>query len=452
MKKILLLVVVTLLLTAGMAAAADDTSWLTIGGDYRFKYDMLKGTALNTTAFILGVPTPVAGSTVKDNSLFTNRFGLNIKADPMEDVVVKARLVMYKVWGSQDSTSPYFGGSGPFGTGGYFADRVSQMDGTSTHVPQDNTLRVDYAYATVNNIFEQPLWFSIGRRPSTGGIPGNLRENLEKIGTAGIPNILVDYAFDGATLGYAPDIAALPGFYGKLCYGRGFSRGFDPLADGTSNTIKNTEFYGVNVVPYDTDKLHVELQYNVGLHIFDNPNTPSTDLGDMHWVGGVVTGKVGDLNVFVSGAESKTEPNDNLSLGTFGLEWDVFGHPKENHTGNAIYVGGRYDMGTTKVGAEYNRGSKYWITMAPAADDVWTGKLGTRGSVYEVYLIQELNKKPISKKGKAFIRLGYQYYKFNYTYSNNWVGAPDNIGTANPQLFTQIKDAKDLYATFEVQF
>ena len=44
MKKVLLVVLSLLLLTAGMAAAADDASWLTIGGDYRFRYDMLKGT------------------------------------------------------------------------------------------------------------------------------------------------------------------------------------------------------------------------------------------------------------------------------------------------------------------------------------------------------------------------------------------------------------------------
>ncbi len=49
---------------------------------------------------------------------------------------------------------------------------------------------------------------------------------------------------------------------------------------------------------------------------------------------------------------------------------------------------------------------------------------GAPGSVSEVYLIQELNRKFISRKGKAFIRLGYQYYKFDYTGSNNWVGAP----------------------------
>jgi len=46
---------------------------------------------------------------------------------------------------------------------------------------------------------------------------------------------------------------------------------------------------------------------------------------------------------------------------------------------------------------------------------MWTAKLGARGNVYEAYAIQELNKIPISKRGKAFFRLGYQYYDFQYT-------------------------------------
>ncbi len=448
MKKILLLVVVALLLTAGMAAAADETSWLTIGGDYRFRFDSLKGTVGNFNQFVpppIGpLVVPTTGYTVRDNSFMTNRFGINIKADPMEDVVVKARLVMYKVWGHETST--------PF-MGNFFADRFGGTnDGTSTHAPEDNTLRVDYAYATVNNIFDAPLWFSIGRRPSTGGIPSNLRANQEKIGTAGIPALLVDYAFDGATIGFAPDIAALPGFYGKLCYGRGFSEGFDHVGNA-KDSRKNVEFYGLNVVPFDTDKLHVEVQYDLGKNIFDAPSDGgvTTNLGNIHWLGGVVTAKVANLNVFASAAASKTDPNGNTNPFGAGLEWDSL-HAKESHMGNAIYIGGRYDMGRTKVGAEYNRGSKYWISMVPASDDVWTGKLGTRGSVYEVYVIQELNRKPISKKGKAFVKLGYQYYKFDYTSSNNWVGSPDDIGTANPQFLAPVKDAQDLYATFEVQF
>jgi hypothetical protein len=124
-----------------------------------------------------------------------------------------------------------------------------------------------------------------------------------------------------------------------------------------------------------------------------------------------------------------------------------------------VYLGGRYDIVSTgtKIGAEYNQGSQYWVGMVPAGDDVWTSKLGTRGKVYEIYVIQELKNKALTKKGLAFFKLGYQSYKFDYTGSNNWVGAPKKISelasnTGNAQMLAPIEKATDLYLTFEVRF
>ena len=81
--------------------------------------------------------------------------------------------------------------------------------------------------------------------------------------------------------------------------------------------------------------------------------------------------------------------------------------PKDQ-TGWAAYAGIRYDLPSkTKIGFEFNHGSKYWITFAPSADDMWTSKVGTRGNVYEPYIIQELNLKPISNYfAKAFCQDG----------------------------------------------
>ncbi|HEX9021907.1 MAG TPA: DUF3373 family protein, partial [Nitrospirota bacterium] len=337
-----------------------------------------------------------------------------------------------------------------------FADRSMLMDGTSGHVPQDNTLRVDYAYATVSNVFGAPVWFSIGRRPSTSGIPGNIRENAEKIGTAGIPNLLVDYAFDGFSLGYAPDIEALPGSYVKLCGGRGYSNGFTTNGSASTslnNSLDNTDFLGLNAAIMDTDKIHAEVQYQKGMNIFDRPETPTANLGNIDWAGGVVMGKVNTLNLFLSAATSMTDPKGTGFMGAKMLDG-------EKRTGYAVYVGGRYDIPSTKtkVGLEYNHGSKYWVGFVPAGDDIWTSKLGARGDVVEVYLIQELNRAAISKNGKAFIRLGYQYYKFQYTGSNNWEGAPvkiSDLSTTNPmtqQFLPPVENAQDLYLTFDVQF
>jgi hypothetical protein len=461
MKKSILAVLSLLLLTAVSVPAAEDGG-LEIGLEYRFRIDSLSGSVhdysqvdIDTTGMPTGTYTAVPGYDVKNDTVMMNRFGMNLKANPVEDVTMKARLLMYKIAGHQTS-NPVMGQ--------FFADRFGATnDGTVGHVPQDSVLRVDYAYATVSNIFDAPVWFSVGRRPSTGGIPSNFRQNTDKMGTAGIPSLMVNYAFDGMTLGYAPDIAALPGAYAKLCYGRGFDSGYQVDAPGAP-TLRDTDFVGVNVAAYDSEMLHVELQWQKGTNIFDAPSDAgvSTNLGDISWVGAVVTGKVNNLNLFITAATSKTDPNNNLTgpggAPMAGLMYNA--GDKQSHTGNAVYLGGRYDIASTgtKIGAEYNRGSKNWISMVPAEDDLWTGKLGTRGDVIELYIIQSLNRKAVAKKGEAFVRLGYQLYNFEYTGSNNWVGAPAKISdlttspASGPQMLAPVEKAQDIYLTFDVKF
>ena len=452
------------------------SDWLTIGGDYRFRVDSLKGKVPDYYGFAnivawqlggsVGPPPLTQGETVKNDTLYTNRFGLDLKAKATQNVTFTARLLMYKAFGNSDTAAT---------SGTFFADRLGVFDGTQGHVPGSADLLVDQAFVTWSNILDAPVWFSVGRRPSTGGIPSHLRQNNEKPGNGGIPALLVDYAFDGMTLGWAPDIEALPGAYAKLCYGRGFENGFTSPTS-SNNNLKDTDFIGISVVPYDTDRLYLDLQYNRGMNIFDfpvmetstlGPLSPRTELGDIDWYGLTALSTLknvgpGTLNLFGSAAMDKTHPNGNTvvfgGINT-GAGLMFTGNP-ESTTGYAFYVGGRYDyMKTrTKIGAEYNYGSKDWISFVPAGDDIWTSKLGTRGNVYEVYLIQELNAKPISSYfAKTFFRFGYQYYDFQYTGSNNWVGAPVKISDLsaspqNAQLLTPMKNAQDLYATMEVKF
>ncbi|HMK55367.1 MAG TPA: DUF3373 domain-containing protein [Dissulfurispiraceae bacterium] len=467
---------------ADEAKEAAGPSWLEIGGDFRTRYDYLTGKTHDAVVLDTFSPTfgsPSVAQTQKNTSLLTNRLGLNIKARATEDIQVKARLLMYKVWGHETS-QPVTGPNNAF-----FADKQSVFDGNVTHTPSDNALRVDAAYATWSNIAGQPIWFSIGRRPSTGGIPTNIRMNTEKIGTAGVPGLLIDYAFDGGTIGVAPDIAVLPGAYAKFCYGKGFDSGFR----NSANSMKDVNFAGINVVPYDTDNLHLEFQVSRAFDIFAFPESgsvtfatpfnpltgsssitfPNSNLGNITQYGTVVMGKIdnlgpGDLNLFLSAAASHTSPNGNTFGNTpfnYGLMWDA-STGQHSRSGYGAYLGARYDIKSTgtKLGLEYNHGSKYWITFTPASDDMWTSKLGTRGNVYEAYVIQELNKKPIAKRGKAFFRLGYQYYDFQYTGSNNWVGAPQKIADLSsvqgpstvPQFFPVLKHAQDVYLTFDVMF
>lgn len=399
----------------------------------------------------------------KNETLYTNKFGLDLTAKATQNITVHAKLDMYKAFGSQsDSTT----------MNGYFADRVGVFDGTLSHVPSDSLLNVDRAFATWSNILDQPLWFSVGRRPSTNGAPSNLRLNNERPGNGGTPALLVDYAFDGLTLGYAPDIEMLPGAYAKVCYGRGFDSGIKT----PTNSIKDTDMLGIAVIPVDTDPLRVWLQWNRGFNIFDFPvmnntifgNTaPATNLGSIDWygMGAMSTLKKvgpGNLNFFTDLGLSVAHPGGRVSdnAGFQGLmsgEFFAQDSNRADRTGWAVYAGVRYDLPSkTKLGFEFNHGSKNWITFAPAADDMWTSKVGTRGNVYEPYIIQELNLKPISSYlSKAFFKIGYQYYDFEYTGSNNWVGAPKKISSIQPtdmMLMTPVKSAHDIYGTFEVKF
>ncbi len=402
----------------------------------------------------------------ENSTLYTNRFGLDLHAKATQDVTLNARLLMYKTFGAQDDAAISNSGNAPF-----FADRVGVFDGTLGHVPSSSYLNVDRAYATWSNIADRDMWFSVGRRPSTNGAPSNLKLNSPRPGNGGTPSLLVDYAFDGMTLGYAPDIDGLPGAYGKVCYGRGFESGFRKTP---GNSISDTDMLGIALIPIDTDPLRVWAQWNRGYNIFDAPTmsgtyfgntTPKINLGDIEWWGAGAMGTLksvgpGNLNWFADLGLSVTHPSSNVSsqFGFQGLLTGGFFAPEAptSKKGTALALGLRYDLPSmTKLGFEYNHGSKNWITFAPAADDMWTSKVGTRGDVYDLYLIQELGKKPVSSHfSKAFFRIGYQYYDFQYTGSNNWVGAPVKMSEVNGQMMatTPLQKAYNLYATFEVKF
>lgn len=412
------------------------------------------------------INTKYAAYKPKNDTMYTNLFGLDLRAKVAQDVSLTARLAMYKTFGESGADAVTNAGYAPFS-----ADRVGVFDGTVGRVPSNSYLNVDRVYANWNNLLDEDIWFSVGRRPSTQGAPSNYRFNTEWPGRGGAPALLVDYAFDGAVLGYGFDNDAMPGGYAKLCYGRGFESGF---RWDSGNSLQDTDMIGIAFVPIDTGTKRVWLQWNRGINIFDAPkmqntyfgNTmPKANLGDIDWFGAGIMGKIknvgkGDLNYFVDLGMSITHPNQNVSsqFGFQGLLTGAFFAPEapSDKTGGAIYMGVRYDLPSkTKIGFEYNYGSKNWITFAPAAADMWTTKVGTRGNVYEAYVIQELDAKPIaSAQAKSFFRLGFQYYDFKYTGSNNWVGAPVKISDVNGQMMTMapLSKAYDLYGTVEVKF
>jgi len=112
-----------------------------------------------------------------------------------------------------------------------------------------------------------------------------------------------------------------------------------------------------------------------------------------------------------------------------------------------------------KVGAEYNYGSEYWVAFTPAADDIYMSKLATRGQVFELYTIWDIPAgEAISQFGRAFIRLGYQHYEYDYSGSGDWNMKPYDLSSASDKMSLQmmgmdpVESADQIYLTFEAYF
>ena len=439
--------------------------------------------AARQAAIIAGGGHIIDEHKLNNDTIYTTRLRLNMRAKATENVEIKARLVGYKVWGLQSAAfpeeddgvySPYFLTSRSF-------------DGTAGRQPEDSALLLDRAFMNWNNIAGLPIWFSIGRRPTTDGPPAHLRMGLDK--RMATPINYMDYPFDGFSLGYAYRNPLELGGSGRVrfCYGRGFESG--PNREGQG--MNDVDFAGLSWDIYKKGSRFINLESFGAFNIFNVPGdtvypnpieyaaandnnaadaTPDTsyygsedlyldrkNLGNIYHTSIIYMDKVADLNYFLTGGWSRTEAKGVDELGTSLL--GSWGMPAEDKDGYGVYVGTRYDMDDIglKLGAEFNWGSKNWLAFTPGHDDLYASKLYTRGKVYELYTVYDLPAgEKISKYGKAFIRLGYQHYDYDYTYSGMWLGEPVKIETLddplNAQFYAQIKEMDQVYLTIETYF
>jgi hypothetical protein len=92
-----------------------------------------------------------------------------------------------------------------------------------------------------------------------------------------------------------------------------------------------------------------------------------------------------------------------------------------------FYLGARYsipkDDGRTKIGVEFNQGSKYWFNFSNAEDDIIAPKTNTRGAAYESYLTHRISDHFTFKA---------DYIRYNYTWSGSgWhIGAPKRLDSS----------------------
>ncbi|MBU0673071.1 MAG: DUF3373 domain-containing protein [Proteobacteria bacterium] len=427
--------------------------------------------------------SPKQADTYSNDTTYTNRFRFNMRVKAMENVEFKARLGMYKVWGMQNNTVDYNYNAG--NGGGPFMLSSLAFDGSAARQPQDSVLRVDRAFMNWNNIGGMPVWFSIGRRPVTDGPPAHLRMGTgQKMAT---PVSYMDYPFDGLSLGYAYNnlfgMQDAPGRV-RLCFGRGFESG--PNTDGDG--LDDVDFGGISWDVYSKGDRFFNFQsfgafnmFNVPDNItFVNPlefskweqdNTQYNplkenmnlqldreNLGNIFHTSSVYMSKLDNLNYFVTAGWSHTDPRgvDEMGTSLLGSWW---AEPKAQD-GYSVYAGVRYDIDDLglKLGAEYNWGSQYWISFTPGHDDLYASKLATRGNVAEVYAIYDIPAgDAISRFAKAFIRLGYQHYQYDYTGSGFWLGEPLKIDDLqndplNAQFYVPVDTMDQVYLSMEAWF
>jgi hypothetical protein len=367
---------------------------------------------------------------------------------------------MYKAWGMESAWTDDSGTAWP------------QFDGNTTRTPSDNALRVDRAFVNFNNIGGAPVWFSIGRRPTTDGNPSNLRMNLSE--RSGTP-LVMDYPFDGISMGYAYSWGGDIGTGRvRVCYGRGFEDGLQ--YDG--QPMDDMDFVGLSWDILKKGDRFLYAQSFLAANIVNYPNfqDPIIDanfgalsgMGDRDNLGNILHStatymdKIAGLNYFVTGGWSRTDPNESGMLNDYAaMAMRQAGTNQESQDGYLAHVGIRYDIDPAglKLGAEWNYGTEDWIGFTPGHDDLYQSKIATRGNVYEVYGIYDLpTGEAISKYAKTFMRLGYQRYEYKYSGSNDWnmkaYDLGDNIDLAKLGMLGMdpVESADQIYLTLEATF
>lgn len=398
--------------------------------------------------------THKASQDYTNNILYTTRIRVNMRTEIAPHLSFTGRLAMFKTWGDSTGVQVFNG-----------QPTSINVDGTTVGVPNSDIVRVDRAYFDWNRIGGSGLYLSVGRRPSTGGPPVEIRDGRLRGGTP--LGHVVDYQFDGVTVGYVFGEKMKNAIW-RFCYGLGYESGFgngDQLK-APADRLKDVHFAGVNLDLYSTDNTFVQATALRAVRVTDGFNslvvmpadpvtgnqasapavlrfTPSSNIGDIDLTAAMVHRTTGPVMVFGSIAGMWSHP-ENVTTPFGGLLTDPFDTPRP-HDAWSIYTGLRYDFGKTQLGGEFNHGSEYWFNFTTSADDILLSKLSTRGNVYEVYVNQRIGN-------SAVFRISGLQYDYQYSGSGWHVGAPKKLSETPVLGFPTYNDMFTLRVAFNVRF
>ncbi len=393
------------------------------------------------------------GSKSENDALLTNRLWLGAKYKADDNSSFFGKLSYNKAFGdtadhSQSNTNP-----------GY-----ANFDWVTNENATDNTIKLKEAYWLYSNETflgtDVPWNASVGRRPSTDGLPINIRNDQK----ANSPlSHVVDVEFDGFSIRFdTQELTGLTGSWFKICGGRGLTNATPRFDMTTPNNgaysqddEKNVDvdMLGFIAVPYDDGQYSVHTNYAKAWNLIGFDGLPEfKDVGDMDFatilfktegIGNGISDYLDNTIAFASFAASKTNPNGNHGgmLGEFDSE-----------VGTSVWLGINAPCPLTpddaKIGFEWNKGSKYWRSMTYAEDTYAGSKIATRGQAWEVYRTQKLTE-------ALSFGVSYVLMQYDYTGSNSFFGAdgtPMTMVEAQNAGQNPVKEAQDVRAYMRYKF
>ncbi|MDY6853334.1 MAG: DUF3373 family protein [Thermodesulfobacteriota bacterium] len=377
-----------------------------VGGKFRTRMDYIR--YKDTTA------SGVADDTNTED-IWSNRLRLNLRADITDGLVFHGRLSCFKLWGE----SNFDGIANDF-------NRPSIPDSAGN-------LHIERAY--IDYMIRDPyLSISIGRIPTTGGPPGELRENQTR--KASYPKLLIDAEIDAVFFSlHLDEFTDLEESMLGFAYVKFFQNWLDYRGIDMNETTAPTVIFEMQVPCIENSFLWIAY-----VHVFGWPALTSLppayealgysitsfpeELGEIDtYFFHIQFDDINEhgLDWFLSYMYSKIDPSSEGSIITtplFSYKIGLFGDSLngnlgEPHSFSAIYTGLRYELPidkwkNPKIGFEYNHGSKYWSAFATSGSGDLISKLMVRGDAYEVYYIQPIGRKNI------FLRLGFIYMDHEY--------------------------------------
>ena len=384
-------------------------------------------------------------TTYADNSspnneemVYRTKFYLNMKAKIAYNLKFSGRLSSYKNWGDSNKNRRLM------------ADMDSRQGRMADSSSQIYVERAYLDWLITNN--DIPLTLTLGRQPSSDGPSFQIKEGTERKGTYDA------LAFDGAADGIVMTANLSKVTSGNTAVRVNYAK---PNYSDYNTNMKDTKVTGF-FLDKTCDMIkqqHLFQMYFVrAVDLDGNPNLAdsngtSTDknVGDFDIYGAMFEIQhLNNFSFFLHYAHSVAKPNgktvDLTALGggaTEGLLTSTTGDT-EKKTGNAFWTGIRYDIQDWAVGAEYNKGSKYWFS-ATYAPNYPLNKLATRGDASEIYISKKINK-------FANIRVGYLDINYDYSGSGSHLGAPRKITSNMNNANKIIKEISNLYINFNVLF